>query len=151
MNAISRSPKCVPPNKGIEFTAMGERMIYKATVADTDGAYSLAIEITPPGGGLPLHVHHAEDEAMFVLEGAYEVTCGDETFIADRGSFVFIPRDVPNAFRNIEPGPSRMVYITSPGGFETFLETARREPANMFTAAHEHGIEILHLDPKSSE
>jgi len=48
---------------------MGATMSYKATADDTGGAYSLAIETTPPHGGLPLHVHHREDEAMYILEG----------------------------------------------------------------------------------
>ena len=42
----------------------------------------LAIEVTPPHGGLPLHVHHQEDEAMYILEGEYEIQCGDQAFRA---------------------------------------------------------------------
>ena len=80
---------------------------------------------------------------MFVLEGAYEVRCGGESFVAGPGTFVFVPKDVPNTFRNVAAIPSKMLYINSPGGFETFLENAWNEPATMIEAAQKHGIEIL--------
>src|SRR5215510_9128307 len=46
------------------FRVVLRRYICKVTADDTGGAYSLAIETTPAHGGLPLHVHHREDEAM---------------------------------------------------------------------------------------
>jgi uncharacterized cupin superfamily protein len=36
-----------------------------------------------------LHTHHKEDEALYVLEGEYEIPCGDQTVRAKPGSFVF--------------------------------------------------------------
>ena len=41
----------------------------KATGADTGGQMAI-IEITePPGAVAPMHVHHKEDEAFWVLRG----------------------------------------------------------------------------------
>ena len=80
---------------------MGAKSMYKATAEDTRGAYSLAIETTPPHSGLPLHIHHREDEAMYILEGEYEIQCGDRTIRATKGTFVFLPRGIPNRFENV--------------------------------------------------
>jgi len=100
---------------------MGAKSMYKATAEDTRGAYSLAIETTPPHSGLPLHVHHRENEAMYILEGEYQIECGDQTIHASKGTFVFLPREVPNRFENVTDAPGSYIYITSPGGFEAFM------------------------------
>lgn len=82
MEAESPKAKVVQPSEGLQYNVMGAIMTYKTTAQDTRGAYSLAIEVTPPHGGLPLHVHHQEDEAMYVLKGEYEIQCGDQAFRA---------------------------------------------------------------------
>ena len=69
MSLQDRRLLVIQPNEGRQFNVMGATISYKATADDTGGAYSLAIETTPPHGGLPLHVHHREDEAMYILEG----------------------------------------------------------------------------------
>ena len=122
MQTRGLSLKVVRASEGLHFNVLGAMMTYKATVEDTGAAYSLAEEVTPPQGGLPLHVHHREDEAMYILEGEYEIQCGDDVFRATAGTFVFLPRDVPNRYQNVGDTPGRFLYITSPGGFEKLVE-----------------------------
>ena len=123
MQTKGRGLKVVRASEGLHFNVLGAMMTYKATVEDTGAAYSLAVEVTPPHGGLPLHVHHREDEAMYILEGEYEIQCGDDdVFRATAGTFVFLPRDVPNRYQNVGDAPGRFLYITSPGGFEKLVE-----------------------------
>jgi mannose-6-phosphate isomerase-like protein (cupin superfamily) len=129
---------------------MGAVTVFKATAADTGGAYSLGVETTPPAGGFPLHVHHREDEAMYILEGEYEIHCGDDVIRATPGTFVFLPRDTPNRYRNCGESPGKFLYITSPGGFEAVVaETSalmsQREPdmEKVQAAGLRHGIEFI--------
>jgi len=129
MNTHPGSFKVIRDGEGQQFTVMGAKSSYKATAEDTRGAYSLAIETTPPHSGLPLHVHHREDEAMYILEGEYEIQCGDRTIHATKGTFVFLPRDVPNRFENVTDAPGSYIYITSPGGFETFMDQMSKATA----------------------
>jgi len=114
--------KVLRPDEGRQFNVFGSVMIYKATAEDTGGAYSLALEITPPHAGLPLHVHHREDEAMYILEGEYEIQCGDQVIRAGAGAFVFLPRGVANRYQNLGDTPGKFLYITSPGGFEQVVQ-----------------------------
>lgn len=118
---------------GEHFDVLGSAMLYKATAASTGGAYSLAIETTPPGGGLPMHVHSREDEAMYILDGEYEIECG--VVRANAGTFVFLPRGTPNQYRNCGAELGRFVYITSPGGFEALVaetsEATKSGPLDM--------------------
>jgi quercetin dioxygenase-like cupin family protein len=100
-------------------------MTMKATAATTGGAYGLIEIEIPPGFGPPLHIHHREDEAFYVLDGELTVRCGDNTYTARGGSYAFLPRDVPHAFVVEGDRPVRMLNITSPGG-EGFFKDAGR-------------------------
>jgi mannose-6-phosphate isomerase-like protein (cupin superfamily) len=149
MNTHEGSFKVVRDGEGRQFTVMSAKSTYKATVEDTRGAYSLAIETTPAHNGLPLHVHHREDEAMYILDGEYEIQCGDRTIRATKGTFVFLPRDVPNRFENVTDAPGSYIYITSPGGFEAFMDQMSKAAAGdlvdtskVFEIFRNHGIEM---------
>ncbi|HYX72715.1 MAG TPA: cupin domain-containing protein [Nitrososphaera sp.] len=150
MNTQDRSHKVIRADAGRQFNVMGSMMSYKVTAEETGGAYSLAVEITPPHGGLPLHVHHREDEAMYILEGEYEIQCGDQVFRAAAGTFVFLPKDIPNRYQNLGDTPGKFIHITSPGGFEKLVERTSlicaSGPPNMQQikeTAEQHGVEFV--------
>ena len=150
MQRKGRSLKVIRASEGLHFNVMGARITYKATVEDTGAAYSLAVEVTPPHGGLPFHVHHREDEAMYILEGEYEIQSGDHVFRATAGTFVFLPRGVPNRYHNVGEAPGRFLYITSPGGFEKLVEQTSLltigAPPDMHKikeTAHKYGVEFI--------
>jgi quercetin dioxygenase-like cupin family protein len=65
---------------------------------------------------LPAHVHHREDEACFVVDGATTVRVGDEPLHAARGGFVFCPRDVPHRL-TVDSAD-----LVTPGGLERFWQ-----------------------------
>ena len=55
------------------------------------------------GEGPNLHVH-PYDEIFHILEGRAEFTVGNETIIAEAGSLVIGPANVPHAYTNLGPG-----------------------------------------------
>src|SRR5579864_999099 len=81
----------------------------KATAATTDGAIDVAEHILPAGFATPLHVHHREDECFYVLEGVIAFRRGADTFVAQSGTFVRLPRDIPHAFRVKSATPARTI------------------------------------------
>jgi quercetin dioxygenase-like cupin family protein len=99
----------------------------KATGKETGGRYTLVEVREPEGEEAPLHVHHNEDEAFWVLEGGLTFQIGDETIKASPGSFLFGPKGVPHRY-TVESGPARMLFLLSPAGFEDFIY-ATSEPA----------------------
>lgn len=150
MKTQDLSPKILQGSEGLHFTVFGASMTYKVTAEDTGGAYSLAMEITPPHGGLPLHIHHREDEAMYILEGEYEIQCGDQVFRAIPGTFAFLPKNVPNRYQNVGDTPGKFLYITSPGGFEKLVEqtsvlmsSESPDMQKVQEAGQRHGIEFI--------
>ena len=103
------------------------RMTVKAGSAHTGGALTVIEWSAPVGFGPPRHVHQAEDEMFYVLEGELVVECGDQRWTAGPGDFVFLPRGVPHVFV-VARGPVHGLQLTTPAGFEAFVEEVGRLP-----------------------
>jgi quercetin dioxygenase-like cupin family protein len=87
----------------------------------TDGSFSVVESTEPPGSGAPLHVHHSEAEAFYILDGTVELTCGGQSVQASAGDFVYTPKDVPHKFVVAGDKPARMLMLFSRPGFERFF------------------------------
>ena len=98
--------------------------LYNQPAGDT--GYAL-IEGSHPAGEPRIrdHVHARHEETFLVLEGEYKMRLGDEVVIASAGDYVFVPRGTPHSYRNVGPGPGRMLNIMSPAdGVELLVELA---------------------------
>lgn len=62
-----------------------------ARAGDTDGQLGVMEQLAPQGFSPPLHVHHREDTALLVLDGAITAVVGDERFELGPGGFVWLP------------------------------------------------------------
>jgi mannose-6-phosphate isomerase-like protein (cupin superfamily) len=114
------------PGEGQAIWFLTNRMTIKATAESTGGAFGLVESMIAPGFSPPLHVHHREDESFWVLEGELTMQCGDKSFRAGPGSFVFLPRDVPHSFVVEGDTPARMLTLLTPGGGEgVFIDGGR--------------------------
>ena len=99
----------------------------KAGAASTGGALTLVEVTCGPGYQAPLHVHHREDEAFWVLDGRVTLHIGDARLGAGPGDYAFGPRDVPHRFDVGDEG-CRMLFILTPGGLEGLVREMS-EPA----------------------
>ena len=88
--------------------------------SQTSSGGSMAIIESETDGGAPPHIHHREDEAMYVLDGSIVAHVGDEEFEAGPGDFVFMPRDVLHDW-DVTSGRARVLLIAAPGGLDVFL------------------------------
>lgn len=153
-------PYALTREAGRSIWFLGTLMTLKATGEQTNGAYGLIEQVLPPGFASPLHVHHREDEAFYLLEGEATFTCGDQTMKARPGSYIFFPRDIPHWFCIQETQPARLLQLNFPAGLENFFVEAG-EPApkltlppagppdveKMASTAAKYGIEILGPPP----
>ena len=62
----------------------------------------------------PLHLHHNDDEAWYVLEGILHVRRGDEVVEVRGGCAVLVPRGTPHTFWNPTPEPARYLILMPP-------------------------------------
>ena len=87
-------------------------MTTKATMAETDGAYSLTEHLVTAASNPPMHVQVDEDEAFYVLDGEIEFEVDGETVLATAGTFAFVARGAAHCFRVLTP-TARMLVICS--------------------------------------
>jgi quercetin dioxygenase-like cupin family protein len=116
------------PNQGEALWFFGNLVTVKAATNDTGGSYTLSEWRNPPGFASPVHVHHAEDEAIYVLDGQVEFHCGEQVFAAGPGAFVLLPKGVPHWLQVTSDAPVRSLVLSTPAQFERFVAEAG-EPA----------------------
>ncbi len=133
----------------------GQLAIIKATGKETDGGHTI-VEITVgPGYSTPLHVHHKEDEAFWIIDGSATFTVGDQTIDAAPGAYLFGPRDVAHKWQ-AGPNGARLLYLFAPSGFEGLIREMSvpaqalvppppevTPPANALEVAAKYGVELL--------
>jgi hypothetical protein len=67
-------------------------------------------------------MHHAEDEAFYLLEGEITFRCGNRSLHGAPGSLVFLPRGIVHSFNVAESGTARLIQLNVPAGLEHFFE-----------------------------
>jgi quercetin dioxygenase-like cupin family protein len=151
----------VAPGEGTRSQwVLGDLVTNKVPSHKTGGAYSLFEATTPPGAGPPPHVHHREDEALYILEGEYEFLVDGRTLGAQIGSLIYVPKGALHAHKNVGEGVGRMLLTQTPGGlYELFFQKVgigpvdgddggsllsedRLDMASITVIAAEYGIEI---------
>lgn len=118
-----REPFVVAPGAGMEIQGpVGGTLRFKARGDQTDGSLTALVNVIPPGQGPPVHVHAAQDEAWWIVEGAVRFRLGDEASVAAAGAFVWVPRGTAHAFRNDDADPARMLVLFTPAGMKPFFD-----------------------------
>ncbi len=131
---------CVGPGDGDKLHAAGGELLVGAL--QTAGRLSVVHSTAPAGDTVPLHVHHQADECFYVLAGHYRVICGSQTFDAGTGSFVYLPRGVPHAYR-LGDEPGRKLIVAVPAGLEDFFRDMDRADVDLDELQHRHAITFL--------
>jgi quercetin dioxygenase-like cupin family protein len=115
----------------------------KASGRSTGGSLTV-IELVVEQGS-PKHTHTREDESLYIFSGALYVECGEDRFEAGQGSFAFLPRKVPHAFRSID-APATALLMVTPGGLDEYFAELRAalianaDPVEIATIQHRYGI-----------
>ena len=70
-------------------------------------------EYEPDGISGDGHSHSNQEQAFYILEGAMEVTVGEETYEVGPGNCVLLPRNVFHKHRNIGDQPLKFLFISA--------------------------------------
>jgi len=124
----------LPADTGPCYCGPGDRYTFLITGAQTNGGYFIMEATIPPGGGPPLHIHHREEESLYLLEGVLDITLGKKKVKATTGDFVQIPRGTVHAFVNAGNTTARMLLFFSPAGMDKYFEEVL-EPVQNRSAA----------------
>ena len=71
--------------------------------------YSCGLFVDPPGQEWNDFVH-AVNELVTVAEGRLRMSVGEQTFVAEPGDEVFIPKGARHSLKNIDAGTTRWLY-----------------------------------------
>ena len=111
----------------------GEPNDCKVSGKDTNGAMC-AFEFTGRSGG-PKHLHHKQDEWIYILDGDFEFRIGHKQFRLGPGESIFIPRKTPHVWRCISKKRGRLLDVFQPAGnMEEFFRKLGEPPKDLITA-----------------
>lgn len=142
-------------DEGDAFSWLGSLTINKVGGHSTKGGMDVIDHRVPAGYAPPRHVHVAQDETFYVLEGRFTFHCGDQTWQAGPGSLGFLPRGVPHGFSVSDDGPGRTLLINAPAGFAEVIselgehtaslllpgpDAALPDPARIRAVSEAHGV-----------
>jgi quercetin dioxygenase-like cupin family protein len=113
----------------------GERMwfsgggvfTWKATSAETGGAFFMIEDRMEQGKVTPLHVHPAHDEAIYLLDGEILAHVEGAEHRVGPGGLFFAPRGVVHAFMVVSES-AHVLAVMTPGDGESFYRDVG-EPA----------------------
>jgi quercetin dioxygenase-like cupin family protein len=103
--------------------AGGGTFTWKATAAETGGAFLLLEDRMERGKVTPFHLHPNEDETIYVLAGELLVDMDGEQHRVGQGGLFLAPRGVPHAFLVVSES-ARVLALQTPGTGEAFYRDA---------------------------
>jgi quercetin dioxygenase-like cupin family protein len=149
--SASCKPVIVQPGQGQELRAFGDVLSVLLGGEQTGGKLAVMFDITPPGGGPPLHVHSREDELFLVVEGRISYFADGRWTEVAPGGAVFLPRGSTHCYRNVGTTPSKHWILATPSGFEKFFARCAEEfckpggpqMSRIVEICQEQGIQLL--------
>jgi len=145
MKSLQIRPYALRVDEGQRLRSLGALISVKATSEQTGGVFNLFEVSCPPDFTTSLHIHYAEDVAVYVLEGALTLFWGSEQKEAVKGSYFFHPRGTPHGFRVEGDESALILYMTFPAGFDRFIigPELRVSCSEVTQTAARYKIEIL--------
>ena len=80
------------------------------------------VEEVPAKAGVPMHVHRAATETLFVLRGRFKISVAGKVRELGEGDGAFLPAGVPHAYKNIDNQRGQLLFTISPSGLDGFFE-----------------------------
>ena len=121
----STHPK-VKARPGETLRFFGMELIWTITPEMSRGTFMQFLHVSPPGTGVPVHIHHGEQEAIYIIEGDLVAQIGTETLSASPGDAVMLPKGVPHGWRVTGDKTARILF--------TFELTPESDHETMFAS-----------------
>jgi mannose-6-phosphate isomerase-like protein (cupin superfamily) len=116
-------PIHVRAGEGEAVWAMSSLFEIKLDAAASGGSLAVMEVVQPPGVATPLHVHEREAEAFFLLDGTMTYEAAGIVHDLERGSFMYLPKEVPHRFRVTGTSPVRFIALVAPAGLESLYRS----------------------------
>ncbi len=129
---------------------LGNLVSFLVSGADTGGRFALIQTCETRGCEPPRHIHHHEDEIIYVLEGCLRFSVDEASFDAPSGSYVLLPRGVEHGFL-LATAEAKLLMMPTPAGLEGYFKElsqlvehrhAALDAEQLVTVAARYGVEI---------
>lgn len=121
----------------------------KISSRDNEGALLVIEQANAYPGGPPRHVHHAQDEWFYAVQGSYVVEVGGETHHLSAGDAILAPRGVPHTWALEGNDMGRLLIAFQPAGTmeDFFAATASMNgmpsPQELAPLFAQHGMTVV--------
>ncbi|MCY0095067.1 cupin domain-containing protein [Hoeflea ulvae] len=107
------------PGEGRAYSLGRMRAVFKADHGESGDRYAISEWwLEPHCSGPGAHLHEANEEVFYVLEGTASFLVGDTWKDLPKGSFLRIPAGILHDFENRSDAPVGLLNMFMPGGFE---------------------------------
>ena len=142
------------PNGADERAPSPSGMFDTEVVRSSDSEGRLAIFVFPPGDhhpyrGAPLHVHHQQDEWIYVMTGEFVAEVGSELMRLKPGDSLLMPMKVPHRWSVAQDPHCGAIHLYTPAGLmeiEWASVAQSEDPKNQEARKAEferHGLSLL--------
>jgi mannose-6-phosphate isomerase-like protein (cupin superfamily) len=142
------------PNGADERAPAPSGMFDTEVVRSSDSEGRLAIFVFPPGDhhpyrGAPLHVHHEQDEWIYVMTGEFVAEVGGERMRLKPGDSLLMPMKVPHRWSVPQDSHCGAIHLYTPAGLmeaEWSPVAQSEDPKNQEARKAEfekHGLTLL--------
>lgn len=112
----------LPAQSGKMVAVLGDLYTFLVSTEETNGAFATLEKTIRPQNGPPPHIHHTNDETLYVMEGTFSFVVGEQIVKAESGAYVYVPRGTVHTFTNIGASAGRLLVTVTPSGFEKYFE-----------------------------
>jgi mannose-6-phosphate isomerase-like protein (cupin superfamily) len=93
----------------------------QTVVRSSDSEGRLAAFVVPVGehapyGGAPLHVHHEQDEWLFIIAGEFVAEVGGKRMRLKPGDSLLMPMKIPHRWSHASQPQSGVIHLYTPAG-----------------------------------
>ncbi len=96
---------------------------WKANGRDNEGRFDFLVSDVANGTGPALHLHTAQEDTFYVLDGVLTVQLGNDIVELGSGDFGTAPPGVPHSFTNAQADRAcKAINLMTPGiGFDRYI------------------------------
>lgn len=108
----------------------------------TDGQLMIGRFDVSKGEAPPFHMHTREDEVFMLIKGTALVWVDDKEMELSEGGIVFLPKNIPHAYR-ITSEKADLLMINTPAGIEGMFRHAGRDMATPRPDGFEISLDLM--------
>jgi quercetin dioxygenase-like cupin family protein len=134
----------VLPEEGqVSSMTPGRAIALKLLGGATGDSIMMFEETVPAGTKSTFHLHHDSDEVAYVLSGEVTFMIGDEVTVGGAGTYAFMPRGVPHAWKSTGAETGRVLFLYTPAKAGGLLEEQHRTQRKFASMSERELAEIL--------